>query len=213
MYDTKEREYGVYAEPRQPYSANTGMGGIVLSANTLFAIVIIIALLRNQASAVTAIIVGSLYYAGTTCLFLLIASGTLSDLVRTTQVERTQRDLHRLQFTVYQPPADPLPEPSAPQLPVTPNFVSPDPDAGTRREAVAWLMQLYDERGQPDPEKVLLNTSKEQPGRIRIGTPSKPAVEWLVHRRIVKPLRKNGRPNGYALSMRYSIRDSLAGVL
>lgn len=200
-----------YPEPRLVNTGSSGgLGGVVTIANLLMAVVMAIALVRAQMSAIAVVITTGLYYASTTSLFLLITSGALTEIVRTRSDARTQRELHRLQFTAYSPPAPPLPAPEAPALPAAPNFVAPYPDDSTRREALAWLMQLYDEQGRPDPKKVLQGGSNH---RIRIKMPSKPATEYLVQRRILKPLMKGDLHTGYGLNPRYSLREDVLSSL
>lgn len=211
-----------YPEPRLVNTGSSGgLGGVVTIANLLMAVVMAIALVRAQMSAIAVVITTGLYYASTTSLFLLITSGALTEIVRTRSDARTQRELHRLQLTLYSPPASPLPELpddkpalAPPGLPQTPSFVPPAPvDDSARRAAGMWLLNLYGPDGQLDPRKVLLNTTKERPGRIRIKTPSQPAIDYLVQRRILRPLEKDGQPNGYALNMRYALLSEAAQAL
>lgn len=220
-FNTPPRELGVYAEPRPIYTTPSGgLGGVVTIANLLMAAIMAIALVRAQMSAMAVVITTGLYYASTTSLFLLITSGALTEIVRTHSDARTQRELHRLQLTLYSPLVPALPEPddtpalAPPGLPQTPSFVPPAPiDDSARRAAGMWLLNLYGKDGQLDPKKVLLNTSKERPGRIRIKTPSQPAIDYLVQRRILRPLEKDGQPNGYALNMRYALLSEAAQAL
>lgn len=223
MYEsTTGREYGTYSEPRPIYTPPSGgLGGVVTIANLLMAAIMAIALVRAQMSAIAVVITTGLYYASTTSLFLLITSGALTEIVRTHSDARTQRELHRLQLTLYSPPAPSLPEPpdekpalAPPGLPQTPSFVPPATvDDGARRAAGMWLLNLYGPDGQLDPKKVLLATTKERPGRIRIKTPAQPAIDYLVQRRILRPLEKDGQPNGYALNMRYALLAEAAQAL
>ena len=201
-----------YPEPRLVNTGSSGgLGGVVTIANLLMAVVMAIALVRAQMSAIAVVITTGLYYASTTSLFLLITSGALTEIVRTRSDARTQRELHRLQLTLYSPPASPLPEPAppVPALPQTSSFVPAyDIDRSDWLEAKTWLTQLFDlATGQPDPKKVL-GPDTADPNRIRCKMPSKPVTQFLLDRRII---RKHN--SGYALSPRYSLlRDALDAI-
>lgn len=184
-----------------------GLGGVVTIANTLFAIVIITALIRNQTSAATAIVAGGIYYAATTHTALLILSGALTTIAQTRAEQRTQRRLYELQYTVRRLPADGLPAlpDDAPQLNPPPNLPQLDTyvparqqDDSVRRTAVAWLLQLFDQDGHLNPKKVILNTKKERPGRINVALPSDKAKQYLLDARIIYPM-----PHGYRYNLRY----------
>jgi hypothetical protein len=103
-----------------------------------------------------------------------------------------------------------LQETTATMLPYS-NFVAPlaEPDDSAKREAVAWLMQLYGADGEPDPKKVLLKTDKERPGRVRIAAPSRPAKEYLLERGAIHDLG-----SGYRLALaRCPTRDAAMAFL
>lgn len=187
-----------------------GLGGLVIIANTLFAVVIITALIRNQTSAATAIVAGGLYYAVTTHSALLILSGSLTAIAQNRAEQHTQRRLYELQYTVRSRAADPLPQLPGPVYdaswveprPTLPNgstFVpAREQDDSVRRTAVAWLLQLFDQDGNLNPKKVILNTQKERPGRINVSLPSAKAKQYLLDNRIIYPM-----PHGYRYNLRY----------
>lgn len=195
------------------YATGT-VGGIVTVANSLLAVIIVVALARNEFSALAAIIVGGVYYGVTTLAALFILSGSLTAIVTSHQEQITLRQYHRLQYRAQnldivhplQLPNSQDTDPVRPQtpptgLPLTHAYVAPsapssDFDEAARREAIAWVIQLYGTDGEPDPKKVLLETDKERPGRIRITAPSREAKRFLLERSIIHDLG-----NGYRLSL------------
>lgn len=92
----------------------------------------------------------------------------------------------------YAAPTQPL------ALPQGSTFVpaQAEPDDSAKREAAAWVLQLYQANGEPDPKKVLLISDKERPGRVRIAAPSRPAKQYLLDKHIIHDLG-----NGFRLSL------------
>lgn len=191
---------------RQDTIRPTGGYAVVTIANGLFAVVMIVAMLTNGASAITAVITSAIYYSATTLPALLILSGSLSDIVTHRQREVTQRRVIELQFAALIPPApalidvDPDPTPSPPGVGGVGGVSTYVParaptDDSTRREAVAFALQLYAGDGLPDPKKVIVNTDRERPGRIRIAMPGKAARQYLIDRAVVVDLGNGFRVN------------------
>jgi hypothetical protein len=165
--------------------------GVVIMANVMVAAIIIVALTVNADSAVIGIIAGAAYYFITTTLALLILSGTLGATVVSRQEQVTVRRLHQLQYQAQQIElpvvrrADPLQQDRNPMPQLgAPSFVSPyaPVDQSARREAIAFGLQLYGADGWLDPRKVVLNTDKEPPGRLRVAAPRGEARQWLLDR-------------------------------
>lgn len=210
MEYTPGREYGT-AIPHTPYSSrvnrHTASVTVVIANLTLTG-----GMIWLRADSAPEVIAYIGYFVASTSLFQLIDSEQLVEIVRILADARTQRQRDKLTYTVHKPHVDLLPEPRRPATLVAPSYVAPVDDS-TRREAMAWLVQLYDDRGQPDSRKVLLSTAKERPGRIRIKAPSDQATEYLVQRGVLRVRVKDGQRNGYALNMRYSLRDDALQVL
>lgn len=180
--------------PSRPVYSMDGLGVVITAANVLVSGVLIAAMYYDSRSATAAALSGVGYFTLSTSLTLLTLSGALAQIVTNGQEQKTLRQLHQLQHRA-QPRvrlADPLPigytEPQ--QAPRLSNFVAPvaDVDESAKREAYAWLIQLYQADGQPDPKKVLLSSEKERPGRIRIAAPSRPAKQYLLDRSILHDL-------------------------
>lgn len=217
MYDSTD---SVRPDERRPIIYQTGgLGAIVTIANTLFAVVIITALIRNQTSAAVAIVAGGCYYAVTTHTALLILSGALTTITQQRAEQITQRRLYELQYTVQRPAVDPLPAlpgddtpqlSAPPNLPALPSYVpAREQDDSVRRSAVAWVLQLFDADGDLDPKKVILNTQKERPGRINVALPSAAAKQYLLDSRIIYPM-----PHGYRYNLRYpTVADVKAALV
>lgn len=212
MKSNKFREFGQTVQDRdapvvQPVFVTEGSGAIVVIAITLFSVVVMYVTSRNSESAWSSIWGTVIFFSLALPTGLMAANGTFAAMFRTWQEQRTIIILNhpgasqRAQNTLgvvsppqlpYSPPVDPV------ALPASPNFVSPhaEPDDSAKREAAAWLLQLYGPDGHPDPKKVLLKSDKERPGRVRIAAPSRPAKEYLIDRRIIHDLG-----NGYRLNL------------
>jgi len=195
-----------------------GLGQVVTFANVLITIVLISGIYFDNKSATMAVVAGVLYFAFSTGLTLLALSRTLTDVITNRQEQITVRELQRLQYYAQQAVqvvdhAQPPRRLSAAPPLALPSFVPPyaELDDGARREAAAWVLQLYAADGQPDPKKVLLNTDRERPGRVRVASPSRAAKEYLVASGVLHDLG-----NGYRLALsRYptivAARDHLQG--
>lgn len=191
-------------EPR-PVLLKPATGGAVIIAHLLFATIILVALLVNHASAVTAILTSALVYSLTT--------GSIGELV----VIFKHYSLQRYRMDGYMPdpesvhlvnPMQLADREPAYSLPVTSTFVAPVDDS-VRREALAFIMQLYDAQGQPDGHKLILTSHKEAPGRLRIPAPSSAAKKYLLSRRVLREVKR-----GYALNVpRFPARDMALSAL
>lgn len=186
---------------REPVTFATGGYTSVIVANTLVAAIIIVALLVNGTSAIVAVITSGIYYALVTTSSLLILSGTVTTLFVSRQEQITARRTVELQWSVERPRyriADPLhtPDDPAPQLPGTFVPAVKPVDTSARREASAWAMQLYGADGLPDGKKIVLDTTKERPGRLKIAAPKGDARIWLMDRHFLEDLR-----NGYRVRL------------
>lgn len=185
---------------------NTGaLGGIVTVANVLVAAIIIYALSRDAGSGgvVAAIVTGALYYGITTSFALLVLSGSLAQIVTRRDEQITLRALHQLQFgalsaPIALPPADP---PQTPSLPEPENYVAPVDDE-SRRAALAYIRNLYDADGNPNPRCVVVGASSvSQEGRLRVPAPPQLVRDWLVARGLIQPIMHRGQINGYRLDL------------
>lgn len=196
-------EYKQTSEVAQMAQAqHDALAKFAISADVLVTIIVIAISWFDSGSAKEAMYSGVTFFFLFGALVILTLSGTLKEVWMNGQNNRTQRQLHRLQYnltnapamTLVEPPRLPLHSPPAqPQLSST--FVAPVDD-GAQREAAAWLLQLYQADGTPDPKKVLLASDKERPGRIRIAGPSRAAKELLLARHIIHDLG-----NGYRLAL------------
>lgn len=192
---SQEREYPA---PQQIYVLS-GVGAIIIIVNCLFAALIMFALARNAQSAVPAIIGGVLFYGTATPIMLFIVTGGLAQWLCKREGEVTLRQQTVPHIRLADPLQIPDSQPTPP--PQLPSFVPPvaEPDDSAKREAVAWVLQLYGANGKPDPKKVLLGTEdkplKERPGRIRIAAPSKPAKQWLLDNYMLHDLGTGYRLN------------------
>lgn len=192
--------------------ATGGLGNVVTIANVLVTIILIVAIYADNGSATLAVLAGVGYFGVSTTVALLTLSGTLTHVLINRQQQVTVRRLHQLQFKqVSEPPpsmavvdlpqlprtphADPLPPPG---LPAAKSFVAPsagEVSEAARREAAAWVLQLYASNGEPDPNKVLLQSGRERPGRIRVGAPGKEAKQLLLSRGVLLDLGNGFRLN------------------
>jgi hypothetical protein len=191
-----------YSESAQVAQAqNEALAKFAIIADVGVTLVVIIGMWVDYKSATVAILSGVVFFLLFGSLVILTLSGTLKDVITNGQNNRTQRMMLRLQYDHATQPAITLVEP--PRLAQTPpaqltyasTFVSPVDDSA-EREAAAWLLQLYGSDGQPDPKKVLLQSDKERPGRIRVAAPSRPAKELLLTKHILLDLG-----NGYRLNL------------
>lgn len=182
------------------------LGKVVTIANVLVSTVLIAAMYSDSHSATVATVAGVAFFSLSTSLTLLTLSGSLTSMVTNGQNQRTTRRLHQLQHgariqqlervgaTDYPrlPYTNPVQETM--QLPENTRFVPPhaEVDEGIHREALLWLASLYSADGTPDPKKVLMQSDKERPGRVRIAAPSRPAKQYLLDKHILLDLGGTG---------------------
>lgn len=215
MYGPDSGSYGPNGS-RVVYQTG-GLGGVVTIANGLFAVVMVTALIRSEWSATAAVIISGVYYGITTLFALLVLSGSLAQIVTNRQEQVTLRQYHQLQFAVERPTApdaDPLRLPSTPATERLPGplggttYIAAE-DLTTRRDAMLWAVSLYGPDGLPDGGKVHLNTKKERPGRLRVGTPGEQQCAWLVSKKVLEAV-----PFGFRLRVeRYQDVQVLREVL
>lgn len=185
-------------EPSQTVYSNGWLGAVITAANVLVSAVLIGAMYYDSRSATAAALAGVVYFMLSMTLTLLTLSGALAHIVTNGQQQKTVRQLHQLQYRAQRPPqlADPLQLPYREPLaqPRLSSFVAPvaDVDESAKREAGAWLAQLFDANGDPDPKKVLMKSDKERPGRVRVAAPSRPAKQWLMNHGILLDLGGTG---------------------
>lgn len=194
-YHDKEYPTPTPPPPRQSVSSTVTLGlGIV--AAVMFG-----SLFFQGVNVAVTVISTTLFYGGILSLLVLIDTGYFNKRVES----RTQIEIARIEYATQQIRVERVPQLTAYSQPVDPplalpqpsNFVAPvaDPDDSAKREAAAWIAQLYGEDGEPDPKKVLLKSDKERPGRLRIAAPSRPAKEYLLHRSVLLDLGTGFRLN------------------
>ncbi len=211
MNHNNTRPYGQTVQdyeypPPPPTPPRQSVSNIVTLGLSIVAGVMFLSLFFSGFSVAITVISTTVFYGGILTLLVLIDSGTLTSYLTKRVESHTQIELARLdhatqritversrQLPDYGPSVD------GPQaaLPAPSNFVAPvaDPDDSAKREAAAWIAQLYGEDGEPDPKKVLLKSDKERPGRLRIAAPSRPAKEYLLHRSVLLDLGTGFRLN------------------
>lgn len=182
------------------------IGAAVIIVNLLMAAIIMLAIWLNAGSVLTGIfgIIGGVFYYSTATPFMLfVVTGGMAQYLTKREEELTTRGRHKMEYaqrvTVEHPIQLPYTDHTPPlALPRASTFVpaQAEPDDSAKREAAAWVLQLYGQNGQPDPKKVLLTSDKERPGRVRIAAPSRPAKQWLLDRHIIHDLG-----NGFRLSL------------
>lgn len=200
--DHHEHEYPTSS----PLPPRQGNGGVVTLGSSIVAAIMFLSLFFSGINVAITVVSTVTFFGSIIVLTLLIDSGTLAYWLGKRAEEGTKREHLRLAYaheqpriTVvdtqppYTPPVEPLPA-----LPKPSTFVPAvaEPDDSARREALAWLSQLYGGDGEPDPKKVLMQSDKERPGRIRIAAPSKPAKEFLLSLHVIHDLG-----NGYRLNL------------
>lgn len=210
---TQEMEYPT---PPPPTIRNEGQGAMNIGLSVV-AVVMFTSLFFSGINVAVTVVSTALFYGGIIVLVLLINSGTLGYWLGKREEEQTKREELRQIYWQRVRVADPAqipytePAPTPQALPASSSFVAPqaEPDNSIKREATMWLYQLYGADGQPDPRKVLLQSDKEKPGRIRIAGPSRPAKEYLLQRHIIHDLG-----NGYRLNIaRYPTRAGVEHAL
>lgn len=193
-----------YPPPTQPVYVTSGSGAIVVITIFLFSVVVMYMVSRNSQSAWSGVWGTVIFFSLALPVGLMAANGSIAAMFNGLQEQITIRKANELAamprdaWQVVESPQPPRIAPASP-LPLTSStFVPPvaEVDTSTQREAVAWVLQLYGRDGQPDPDKVLLETEKERPGRIRIARPSKAATQWLLDKYVIHSVG-----NGYLLNL------------
>ena len=180
----------------------------VTYANTLVTLFLIVGMIVDQRSVTVSVLSGAFYFFASTGFVVTVLSGALPAIIINGQNQKTLLKRDELPYKynptwkVVEPlqipatlPTEGLQTPIA--LPTTRNFVpaQTEADDGARREAVAFILQLYNKEGNPDPAKVLMATDNEKPGRLRIKAPSRPAKEYLLRKHILLDLGTGYRLN------------------
>jgi hypothetical protein len=161
-----------------------GLSKVITIANTLVSLILIVGMVLDKHSVTTSTIAGVGYFALSTTTTLLILSGSLSAIVISRQHQLTTRRLHALQYR-EQPAIEILPAPHSPaQLATQPSEMNwvpavANPHDTQRRDAIAWLLLLYQEDGRPDPSKVNLKAGEKQ-GSIWAKWPPPEAIDYLT---------------------------------
>jgi len=215
-FHNNSRPYGQNYDPTIPPPPPTpprqSVSNTVTLGLSIVAVVMFMSLFFKGYNVAITVISTALVYGGIITLVVLIDSGYFNKRVE----EHARIEIARMQYVrVVEPQQLPDYGPSVdgPQaaLPAPSNFVAPvaEPDNSAMREAASWLAQLYGEDGEPDPKKVLMQSDKERPGRLRVAAPSRPAKEYLLARSILLDLG-----NGFRLNLvRCPTRDSALAQL
>lgn len=184
--------------------------GVRLTLVTCFAIVAIFAMLFNRVSAVTAVVMGGVFFTLAYLGELLFNSDLTVAWVRAREEQETTRRLHLLQ---HQPHALPSPEsflllPEERSAPAG-RFVSPHSPT-TVKDAYAWALTLYGLDGQPNPQKVNLRGDREEPGRLKVAMPQDAQVKaFLLDKKVIVPI-----DHGYRLHLgRYGTVEEVRALL
>lgn len=217
----------VDVRPTPPPATENNLGFILTLANLMVTAIIVVAMMLDGTQAMTAIIVGSVYFAVTMLGFSLVVTGALSGIVAALAHESTERqrieayqelgeralewrlaveETRQIEMLGRRPHADPLPSTGQIQ-----SYVAPFADGERAQvEGVRFAMSLYDTQGRPDPQRL------HRDGRLKVrmigskrGSGSVEAGRWLLRAGIVKRVR-----GGYALDVgRFPDRDSLRHLL
>lgn len=181
------RDFPQREEPKRVIYDTAGLGGPLTLGRVLVAIIIIIALLFAEVSPVLAVVAAALFYGVTDIASQLIMTGTITEVISARQDGHTRRYLYERQYRIMPKPDPPLIEhqPEPEPEPASPNYVSAA-DQDARREALVWVNGLFGEDGQLDPKRVVLNSQKEAPGRIRLKGPKGEAKELLQQRGMIR---------------------------
>jgi hypothetical protein len=212
---------------RHPATVETNLGFVLTLANLLITGIIIVAMMIDGTQAKTAIIAGSIYFAGTTILFTLLVTGSLTEMVNGWQHQKTERyridayeslgeqaiewrlaveETRQIELMGRKGSAHPLPP--AGQLQ---SYVAPFADGEQAQvEGTRFAMSLYDTQGCPDHTRV------HSDGRLKLrmigskrGSGSREAGVWLLKQGIIQRVR-----GGYAIDLEhYPHRDSLRHLL
>lgn len=217
----------VEVKDNRPATVETNLGFVLTVANLMITAIIITAMMLDGTQAKSAIIAGSIYFAGTTILFTLLVTGTLGAIVNGWQRELTERhridayealgelaiewrlaveETRQIELLGRRGATDPMPP--AGQLQ---SYVAPFADGERAQvEGVRFAMSLYDTQGRPDSKRVHTD------GRLKIrmcgskrGAGSRDAGRWLLREGIIERVR-----GGYALDLdKFPHRDSLRHLL
>lgn len=187
-----------YPAPQRVY-VTSGSGAIVVITVFLFSVVVMFVTSRNSQSAGSGIWGTVIFFCLAMPIGLMAANGSFAQMFHSWLGFLSVRETYRLQaapnLSVVDPLRLPYEAPAQPvALPQSNSFVAPhaDRDDSARREAAAWVIQLYGADGEPDPKKVLMRSEKERPGRVRIAAPSRSAKQWLMDYGILLDLGGTG---------------------
>ena len=203
-----------------------GLGLVLTIANLLITGIIITALMLDGTQALSAIVVGSIYFAVTTILFTLLVTGSLTIILADLARERAEHhridayqelgeraiewrlaveETRQIELLGRRGSTDPVPSTQVQ------NYVPPFADGERAQvEGVRFAMGLYGTDGRPDSSRV------HSDGRLRLrmigskrGSGSPEAGKWLLRAGIIQRVR-----GGYALDVgKYPARDSLRHLL
>jgi hypothetical protein len=185
--------------------SNTSVYKSVNYISVLVGIIVMGAFIYDQHSVTVSVLAGVGFYGAVAGVLIItphakdIAIAHMKEVTIRQNNElpyEAQRSLENVQVVPYPRIADTQPVAPA-RVPEGQRFVpaQAEPDDSAKREAAAWLLQLFTQDGTPDPKKILLQSEKERPGRIRIAAPSRPAKQYLMDKSIIHDLGNGFRLN------------------
>src|SRR5262245_34730341 len=183
-----------------------GTRAVMVAGNLAFTAVAVIALMLGGWNAVAVAAISALYFTGSTTVLLMAETGGLRDVLVLWIEHRTRRLELGLRFKL-------LIKHQARQEPDEPEFIELNPmglssfvaplapirESGeaARVQARAWIRNLFEEStGQLNPEKVVLQSASERPGRLWVALPLGEARRHLLDSGAIVPIR-----NGFALNL------------
>ena len=211
-------------EASSQVAVETNLGFVLTIANLLLTAILITGMLLNGSHVQRAIMVGGLYFAGTSIVLVFVLTGAMTAMVNAWQRERTERlrvlayrelgemalDWRLAVEETRQMELQGRSRPSADavqRLSPLNSYVAPYADGEKAQvEGVRFAMGLYDTLGRPDAKRV------HPDGRLRgrmigskRGSGSREAGLWLLQVAIIRRVK-----GGYALNLaRFPTRDSL----
>lgn len=197
------------------------LGGIVVLSNVLVAGVVGAALWADQGSAAVAVVAAAGYYTLSTLTTVWVLSGSATTVIVERQRQTTERRKLELHYALLDDAPIALRPAEALQIAnghdvdglQAPSYVAPV-DRTAERNALEWARSLYGLDGQPDARRVVLDTEKEEPGRLRVRKPGAKELEVLLHYRILRPIYNGDRLTGYRLHLAlYPTREAIEGIL
>lgn len=200
------RAYAEAQKQEQREAAVSVLAKTVTLANTLVTVLLIIGMIIDKHSVTVSLLSGVGYFAASTSFVITILSGALPDIWINAQNQKTLQKRDQLQYghqvgiKVYKPPqiaATPATDDDMHMLEATGNFVPAvaEVEDTVRREAVAWVLQLYGPDGLPNPKKVVTNSKNETPGRLWAKNPSEPAINFLTEKGVAHSIGNGMRLN------------------